>query len=375
MKSRASFLIAIGALFAPLHAQEKSAPASQDAMPAAANSLARALAAFEALDADHDGRVDAREGERIDGLRAGEFSAEDADGDGRLCRGEFLVLYRQLLSRSGLRAAPDLEQETARVQALRRARAALSDRRWEAGGDPALRALVARSTPRVPATEGRLLDAFGELERSVLSGQASPSKFTSLRDAWRATQRDAAAAAAAGQRSRAPSADVERALAELEAEVKSGGARTVVRLRALRELLTGSPRESSAKPMVSNPPPSTPAPAALRIVRIDSALEDLQRALDARTASAADIERVRGLASAACRQAGRTDAAACFELERLFGELELRRAQSGDTREAFVALRTHVLATLAQSDANTTARSQPVAPGSTRESPAPPPRR
>lgn len=369
MKFRASFLVAIGALVAPLSAQ--------DASPAVANSLSRALGVFEALDADHDGRIDAREGERIDGLRAGELSAADADGDGRLCRGEFLVLYRQLLSRGGQRAAADLEQETARIQALRRARAALSDRRWEAGGDPALRALVARSAPRAIVTDGRLLDAFGELERSVLSGRASPSAFASLRDAWHATLRDAASATAPGERSRASSADVERGIAELEAEVKSGGARNVVRLRALRELLTGTPRESGTSSTVSWLQAAAPSPPpALRIVRIDSALEDLQRALGARTAIASDVERVHGLVSAACKQAGRNETPEAREIERLFVELETRRAQQGDTLETFAALRRQVANVIAQPELHPDPPSPPPAPGSERESKPPPtPRR
>ncbi len=90
-------------------------------------------------------------------------------------------------------------------------------------------------------------------------------------------------------------------------------------------------------------------------MRIDAALEDLQRALGARTAIASDVERVHGLVSAACKQAGRNETPEAREIERLFVELETRRAQQGDTLETFAALRRQVANVIAQR----------IAPGST----------
>ncbi|MBI5362219.1 MAG: hypothetical protein HZA53_03505, partial [Planctomycetes bacterium] len=84
-----------------------------------ANSLGRALAIYAACDVDRDGRLSAEEAKRI----AGGLAELDDDHDGRVDRGEFLVHYRGLLVRDGVKPAADLDDAVARVQVQRRARA------------------------------------------------------------------------------------------------------------------------------------------------------------------------------------------------------------------------------------------------------------
>jgi len=91
---------------------------AQDSPP---NDLASARAIFRALDRNTSGKVSYGEAGRRK-IAAQDFVAYDADRDRRWSEEEFLLYYRQLLGRANKDVAEDLEVESARILAVRRAR-------------------------------------------------------------------------------------------------------------------------------------------------------------------------------------------------------------------------------------------------------------
>ncbi|MDA0948292.1 MAG: hypothetical protein O2799_07215, partial [Planctomycetota bacterium] len=81
--------------------------------------LARVRATFQKADASGDGKLDAKEATKA-GIPAGDVRRLDHDKDGSLSGDEFLLYYRQLLSRAGRKAAKDLEDEAARILSARK---------------------------------------------------------------------------------------------------------------------------------------------------------------------------------------------------------------------------------------------------------------
>ena len=97
--------------------------------------LAEARELFARVDQDKNGELSIREADYA-GLPANRTSPFDADGNGSLSPEEFLVAFHQSLSSGDRRAGSDLEAESARIQALRRAKDADRER---AGGPSELR--------------------------------------------------------------------------------------------------------------------------------------------------------------------------------------------------------------------------------------------
>ena len=81
--------------------------------------LARVRATFQKADASQDGKLDSKEAIKA-GIPAADVRRLDHDKDGTLSSDEFLLYYRQLLSRAGRKAAKDLEDEAARILAARK---------------------------------------------------------------------------------------------------------------------------------------------------------------------------------------------------------------------------------------------------------------
>ncbi|QDU69631.1 EF-hand domain-containing protein [Engelhardtia mirabilis] len=101
---------------------------------AASHDLRRASATFGRADSDRDGSIGWLEAVRT-GLSSREFRAFDADTDGSVSRDEFIVGYRRLVNAAGQRTAPDLDAETTRIEAFRRAFQAQAQHRASVAGD------------------------------------------------------------------------------------------------------------------------------------------------------------------------------------------------------------------------------------------------
>jgi hypothetical protein len=82
--------------------------------------LESARATFTRADGDTNAQLSAAEASAV-GIDARSLAAADGDGNGSLSRDEFLVAYHQGLVRQSRAVAADLEAESTRLQALRRA--------------------------------------------------------------------------------------------------------------------------------------------------------------------------------------------------------------------------------------------------------------
>lgn len=388
------------------------------------NSLARALATFTAADTNKDGKLTADEGSVLP-IKKRDFDAQDHDKDGALSRDEFLIYYRQLLLDAREQAAPDLEAETARIQALRkvketeeakkRAAAAATQkanpetnattaedqrrrvqtapqvtspgqtkpaagRTVEPSGPPAATPpapapvapfaapsqapkddarLGEPNTSEPPASpyERRLLAALEDLERRASQRLASKEDFQRIREIFIAHAR--AGAKAAGQTD--PQVDEElaksetyqklvQALETLEKETLSG-AYSRERYQALRDQMIHRARMiESGRADAANTPAAAPAPhVGPYYVRLQHALEDLERRASQRLASKEDFQRIRELfiahARAGAKAAGKTDAdgdvensAAYQRLGQELDRLEKKAAETAFTKEEFKTL-------------------------------------
>jgi len=104
----------------------------------AEGSLARARGLFTRVDTDADGLVSAAEAGR-NRIPSKDFVAYDADRDRKLSVSEFTLFYRQLLVKAGKSVGADLEAESARIEAGRRAKRAQDAERAEAARQEALK--------------------------------------------------------------------------------------------------------------------------------------------------------------------------------------------------------------------------------------------
>lgn len=95
------------------------APAASASPQGGAVGLSRARTTFQRADTSKDGKLDTAEAARA-GIPSGDLRKLDHDQDGSLSGDEFIVYYRQLLSRAGRKAAKDLEDEAARILAARK---------------------------------------------------------------------------------------------------------------------------------------------------------------------------------------------------------------------------------------------------------------
>jgi len=135
--------------------------------------LSRAENTFRVADADRSGLLEAAE------LARAQISAEsvrtwDADGDGRLSRDEFVVLYRYLLVQSGQVPGSGLEAEAQRIEGARAVEARLEAQR--AGKDAAKGAREAEA--RGPSTAEIYRRARAALDERLKrnEGRSSPSR-------------------------------------------------------------------------------------------------------------------------------------------------------------------------------------------------------
>jgi uncharacterized protein YlaN (UPF0358 family) len=142
--------------------------------------LARVRATFQKADASGDGKLDAKEATKA-GIPAGDVRRLDHDKDGSLSGDEFLLYYRQLLSRAGRKAAKDLEDEAARILAARK-QATDGARRRGQGDRPAPKPEVTPAPGEQPAPQpqpeldSETARAADLVRRAVRSGRVQASE-------------------------------------------------------------------------------------------------------------------------------------------------------------------------------------------------------
>ena len=325
--------------------------ARQGAAPA--NSLARALATLQAADADGDGRLTDREAAAVP-VPTVEFKAADQDGDGGWSREEFLLYYRQKLLAAGQRVGEDLEGETARIQALRRAGSnagagssqarepvVLSAGSVRAAGPAAATGPGQRAAQRPdapvaqPAGSEAALDA---LEARAAAGRATKADFDVLRAAIPAPQ---AGDPAGDETYRKMMQSLERLERRAGEGVYSREEYADLRAQIVR-------RARAAQGGVA------PAPAAAVgdvQVRLQNALEALEQRVAAGGATREDFQRVRdewiALARAANTGASGQVASEGNEtyrkLMQTLDRLEARAKEGAYTRADYAALREQMI--------------------------------
>lgn len=135
--------------------------------------LARVRATFQKADASQDGKLDSKEAIKA-GIPAADVRRLDHDKDGALSGDEFLLYYRQLLSRAGRKAAKDLEDEAARILAARkqatdRARRDAARQGQGEGSGPAPQAGPTEKPTQQPAQRPTQQPAGGEGSEPAMS--------------------------------------------------------------------------------------------------------------------------------------------------------------------------------------------------------------
>lgn len=316
--------------------------------PALPNTLARARAIFASADRDGDARLSLAElrGRQL-AITELEFRAEDADRDGAWSGDEFLVRFRALLSREGVRPAPDLEAEVVRVLALRRActieevrprggpaagrlgdapepapgaaldlleldarlQRAIGDLQARAAGRGAVRqdfervrALWNERVTRVrmlgepPGSADlseRFVRALGVLEAKARAGSVPRSEFAELDAVWRGRPVQAGTAGKPGAAGREPSIEArfESALATVEAKVFARAAKPAD-WAALRDL-AGERARRAVQGDRPNPPPAGDPRVASAAADLRAALARLEALASSGSIARADFQRIR----------------------------------------------------------------------------------
>lgn len=322
---------------------------------APANSLARALSTLAAADADGDGRLTAREAAAVP-VPSAEFQAADQDGDGAWSREEFLLYYRQKLVAAGQRVGEDLEGETARIQALRRAQRGAGTEVAQTKQPVVLRPGSVRTaapsasavgpgqraaqrqgtaTPAQQASPEAALDA---LEARAAAGRATRSDFDALRATLSAPEAGDLAGSEAYRK-------MMQSLARLESRAAEG-AYSREEYAELRAQIVRRARSAEAAP----PQAPSAAPGDLQ-VRLQNALEALEQRAAAGGATRADFQRVRdewtalaraantGAQSQVASEGGETYRKLIQALDRL----EARAKEGAYTREDYSALREQMI--------------------------------
>lgn len=144
------------------------------------SNLNQATQTFGALDTNKDGKLSSAE-YAVMGQDRTQFIGADADGDGQLVRDEFVVFYRQRLIAAGQKPAADLEAESTRILAARRAK--------QAGVGPAdqrRRAVGAGTVAAVPTASANLDQALQQalqaLDERAAQGKASPEDVQAVKN-------------------------------------------------------------------------------------------------------------------------------------------------------------------------------------------------
>lgn len=309
------------------------------------NSLARARATFDATDSNKDGKVSIEELKANTlPIQKADFDAQDNDKDGVWSRDEFLVYYRQILVNGGQRAGDDLEGEVARIQALRKAKAAETGAKNGARGEK-----TPKVNPPEPANlEDRLTRAIDDLEKKAAARQATREDFERVRGAMLDRAKAAGAVDPTGE------ADIQArfaaALDALEKNAKLGNY-SREEFTGLRAALEKRGREAAKKvgEVVTVPAQgATPAGQAVDIeARLQRALDELEKKAEARQATREDFGRVREIytqrAKAAMTAGDASTVAEENTLAQKFSsaldELEKQAATGNWSREQFTALR------------------------------------
>lgn len=212
MKRILTTISLLGLAFPGLASARQSAPA---------NSLTRARATFSAADANKDGRLSADESIAIP-IGRSDFLAYDQDQDGAWSGDEFLIFYRQRLMLAGQQVGADLEAETARIQAVRKAKASEATKIKPVRAEGAVKAAqpstvdstriqkappvaVVGSAPGAnpPAAsladiEAGLQNALENLEKRAAAAQATREDFQRVHDQLVARARAAAKSGGSG---------------------------------------------------------------------------------------------------------------------------------------------------------------------------------
>ncbi|MBL8859268.1 MAG: EF-hand domain-containing protein [Planctomycetes bacterium] len=284
------------------------------------NSLARARSTFSAADSDKDGKVTASEFARQRlAVTKEEFAAMDADKDGTWSQEEFLVYYRRLLLNGGQRAAPDLEAEVARIQALRR----VKDEE-EAKKRPVAPPKV--EAPLAPDIAQRLRAAIDDLEKKAALRQATRADFQSVRDALIDRAKVVKAQDPSGGADLV--AKFEAAVNALEEKARAGNY-SRADYTALRDSLIVRGRETTKVPPTAEPVNASAGVEQLQ-AGLDRALDELATKAAARNATRADYDAVKAAFVARARAAApSTDPAVVAER----GTLEQRFAAAIDKLE------------------------------------------
>lgn len=335
-----------------------SAPGAFAQERSAVNSLERTRATFTAADANNDAKLSYDEivRQKFASDRAA-FDAQDADKDGAWSRDEFAVYYRQTLANAGQKPATDLENEVARILALRKAKVEDDARKRATPLKAPLGPGTARQAAREAkendpaAIEARLQRAIDELEKKAKERGATREDFQRVRDAYEARAKLAAvpgavpgAADGAADGAAEAKGRFERALAALEKRAAESGYDRE-EFVALRDGLVKRAREAQT--------PGEPAaggdaqPVDLE-ARLQRALDDLEKKAEARNATREDFQRVREAwearaknaaseAPASARESAGADVAA--RLTRALDDLEKRTLAGEFSREQFVAMR------------------------------------
>jgi ethanolamine utilization microcompartment shell protein EutL len=303
---------------------------------APSNSLARASATFAAADTNKDGKLSADEIAAIP-IGRGEFLALDHDKDGAWERDEFLIYYRQRLKLAGQPVAADLEAETARIHALRKAKAAEeakvraehADRTTRAaqsstveknnirGAGPA--AIVGgpesadRPAKDLAAIEAGLQNALEHLEKRAAAGQATRADFQKVHDQLVARARAAASAEAPPDGVAAYGSEAYRKMLQSLDRLEKRAAEGVYSrddYQAFRDMIIHRSRLIAGQGAADDKrraPPLGPDVAAIEN-GLDNAIDALEKRAAAGHATREDFQRVRDQMIARARAAAKSDA-------------------------------------------------------------------
>lgn len=164
----------------PAPAPGESRVAAQSRRAPRVHDLSRVRSIFATADVNHDSAINSSEAEAA-GISRAQFAGFDADSDGKLGGDEFVVGYRGLVARAGDTAAADLETETSRIEALRKAKAAEQARLGRGPterGTPESRPIPADATPeRLRASNGASNSSGARPEGTRESrGEAAPAR-------------------------------------------------------------------------------------------------------------------------------------------------------------------------------------------------------
>lgn len=230
---------------------------------AATHTLSSTRKVFSDTDADKDGVISEREATAV-GVSKVQFGAFDADGDAKITADEFVVGYRQLVAEAGHAAAPDLEAEATRLQSLRRAQVAQSERQREGrvGTEPTIGGTTARRLSGADATPERVRAADGGVAPTARSQDTS--RGTVGRTSADTNRAAASGGNSAGSQVRGAAAPVPSPRADPSAQRPAPaerGAGTATPAPARPSANPNARPAPQPRPQQSAPRPATPRPA------------------------------------------------------------------------------------------------------------------